>query len=58
MKAMFACPRCSPAAYFEKGKMNGDFLQNWVLKDPEATLPESINDKRQGGVLLGMGRVG
>ncbi len=38
--------------------MNGDFLQNWVLKDPEATLPESINDKRQGGVLLGMGRVG
>ncbi|KVQ25910.1 P-type conjugative transfer protein TrbL [Burkholderia cepacia] len=46
------------SAYFEKGKMNGDFLQNWVLKDPEATLPESINDKRQGGVLLGMGRVG
>ncbi|OXJ40834.1 hypothetical protein CFB82_01510 [Burkholderia sp. HI2714] len=43
------------AAYFEKGKMNGDFLQDWVLKDPEATLPKSIDDKRQGGALLGIG---
>ncbi|MCA7888455.1 MULTISPECIES: hypothetical protein [Burkholderia] len=41
--------------YFEKGKMNGDFLQDWVLKDAEATLPESIDDKRQGGAFLCIG---
>lgn len=43
------------STYFEKGKMNGQFLQDWVLEDPEAMLPDSIDDTRQGGTLLGIG---
>ncbi|MGY4726792.1 hypothetical protein [Burkholderia pyrrocinia] len=45
------------SAYFEKGKMNGAFLQDWVLKDSEAKLPDSIDDTRQGGTLLSIGEV-
>lgn len=41
--------------YFLQGKMNGDFLQDWVTKDADAKLPDEIDDKRQGGKLLAIG---
>ncbi|MBN3727312.1 hypothetical protein [Burkholderia sp. Ac-20379] len=50
-------PNNTYSTYFDKGKMDGEFLQDWVIKDPEARLPESIDDKRQGGKLLGIGEV-
>ncbi|WP_323119487.1 T6SS effector phospholipase Tle3 domain-containing protein [Burkholderia alba] len=43
--------------YFKDGTMHGDSLQIWINKDPEATLPSEIDDKREGGKILVVGEV-
>jgi len=43
--------------YFLQGKMDDAFLQDWVQKDPDAKLPDEIDDKRQGGKVLAVGEV-
>ncbi|CAB3973752.1 membrane protein [Burkholderia cenocepacia] len=47
----------SYSEYFRFGTMNKASLVDWIKKDQEATLPDSIDDTRQGGAMLGIGRV-
>ncbi|WP_244117664.1 T6SS effector phospholipase Tle3 domain-containing protein [Burkholderia contaminans] len=41
--------------YFGYGTMNKQSLVGWVSTDHEATLPDTIDDARQGGALLSLG---
>ncbi|WP_133059260.1 hypothetical protein [Burkholderia puraquae] len=43
--------------YFSYGTMKNESLVNWITEDHEATLPDTIDDTRQGGTLLGIGKV-
>jgi pimeloyl-ACP methyl ester carboxylesterase len=44
--------------YFATGKMNGEFLSDWIaLKDSEARRPEKIADEREGEFFLKVGGI-
>lgn len=50
-------PNIVYSEYFRYGTMKKVSLTNWVTNDAEATLPDSIDDTRQGGTFLGIGEV-
>jgi hypothetical protein len=41
--------------YFSDGKMNGQYLQDWIKSEPEAQRPDKIIDARAGGAVLAIG---
>ncbi|RQH07107.1 T6SS effector phospholipase Tle3 domain-containing protein [Paraburkholderia dinghuensis] len=43
------------ADYFVFGKRNEAFLQDWIKSDPDASMPEKIQDERDGNFLLAPG---
>lgn len=48
-------PNKAFSEYFKFGTMNEKSLVHWGANDGEATLPDTIDDTRQGGALLGIG---
>ncbi|ASL46786.1 hypothetical protein bAD24_III05310 [Burkholderia sp. AD24] len=41
--------------YFQNGKMNDQFLQDWIQSDGDAKLPSEVDDTREGGNILVVG---
>ncbi|KVD16050.1 hypothetical protein WI80_00035 [Burkholderia ubonensis] len=45
-------PHKKYAEYFNRGKMNNEFLSRWIKTDSEAHMPKKIQDERDGGMFL------
>lgn len=49
-------PHKKYSEYFNRGKMNDQFLSRWIKSDPDASMPKRISDERDPSWLLDVAR--